>query len=203
MVTDANGPAGRRGRFDRFPRLWPLQDRPEFGRVDFQESAQLREPKVGGSCRNGATTALEGENVYKVKAKVGDGEKYLPVEITVQVRGKEEPGTVILSNRQPEVGVKLTTTLADGDIRGLRTPDWQWEVESDTGSGVFEEIDEAVNAAYTPRAGDEGKKLKVIAQYEDSHGTDYAEVSRESEFAVRAAPSSNVAPMFRDTDEDD
>ena len=74
----------------------------------------------------------------------------------------------------------LTATLADGDIRGLRTPDWQWQVETGSGTGVFEDIDEAVNAAYTPRAasddydGDADKKLKVIAKYEDSHGTDYA-----------------------------
>ena len=101
----------------------------------------------------------------------------------------------------------LTATLADGDIRGLRTPDWQWQVETGSGTGVFEDIDEAVNAAYTPRAasddydGDADKKLKVVAQYEDSHGTDYAEVTLESEFAVRTAPTSNVAPMFRDTDD--
>ena len=204
LVTDPNDPAGDpstafrdygRFRIDRDTAVLTFKSPPDY-----------ENPGVAAA-PDAATTTLEAENVYKVKAKVGDGEKFLPVEITVQVRGIEEPGSVSFSNRQPEVGVRLTATLADGDIRGLRTPDWQWEVETDTGSGVFEEIDEAVNAAYTPRAasddydGDEGKKLKVIARYEDSHGTDYAEVSLESEFAVRAAPASNVAPEFRENNE--
>ena len=156
-----------------------------------------------------AAGSLADMNVYKVKAKLGDGEKFVYTEVTVRVEGKEEPGTVTLSNRQPEIGVPLTAMLADGDIRGLRTPDWQWQRETGTDTGVFEDIDGAVNATYTPRVekddepGDVGKKLKVIAQYEDSHGTDYAEVTAESEFAARAAPTANVAPEFREAEEGD
>ena len=198
LVTDENDPAGSPADFSDYGHFRIDRD---SAKLTFKSPPDYENPGSAAAVAE-ATMTLEDENVYKVKAKVGDGEKFLPVEITVQVRGKEEPGTVTFSNRQPEVGVKLTATLSDGDIRGLRTPDWQWEVETDTGSGVFEEIDEAVNAAYTPRAGDADKKLKVIAQYEDSHGRDYAEVSRESEFAVRAAPAPNVAPRFRDTDDD-
>ena len=185
----------RRGRPGRQRPIWIAF--PDYGRFRIdRDSAELTfksppdyENPRSAAATVAATLTLRDENVYKVKAKVGDGEKFLPVEITVQVIGKEELGAVTFSNRQPEVGVKLTARLADGDIRGLRTPDWQWEVETDAGSDVFEKIDEAVNAAYTPRDEDVGKKLNVVAQYEDSHGTDYAKVSLESEFAVRADAS--------------
>ena len=156
LVTDENDPAGSAADLTAFPDYGRFRIDRESAVLTFKSPPNYENP---AAVATGATT-LEGENVYKVKAKVGDGEKFLPVEITVQVRGKEEPGTVTFSNRQPEVGVTLTATLADGDIRGLRTPDWQWEVETDTGSGVFEEIDEAVNAAYTPRAGGRGEETE-------------------------------------------
>ena len=198
LVTDENDPAGNAADLTAFPDYGHFRIDRDSAVLTFKSSPDYEDPMSMAAAAT-TTMTLEDENVYKVKAKVGDGEKFLPVEITVQVRGKEELGTVTFSNRQPEVGVKLTAMLADGDIRGLRTPDWQWQVENDRGG--FVDIDEAVNAAYTPGAGDAGKKLKVIAQYDDSHGIDYAEVSLESEFAVRAAPASNVAPMFRETDE--
>ena len=133
------------------------------------------------------------DNSYKVKAKVGDGEKFLPVEVTVRVTGKEEDGTITLSNRRPEVGETLTATLADPD-RGIRTPDWQWQVEN--GTGGFDDIDEAVYNTYTPLADHEGKKLQATAKYNDSQGIDYPQVVAVSEFAVRAAPGANKDPEF-------
>ncbi len=197
LVVDENDPAGSAADLTAFPDYGHFSIDRDSAVLTFKSPPDYENPRSSVN-----TGSLADMNVYKVMAKVGDGEKFLRVQITVQVRGKEEPGTVTFSNRQPEVGETLTATLADGDIRGLRTPDWQWEVETDTGSGVFEEIDLAVNAAYTPRAGDVGKKLRATAQYQDSHGTDYIGVSLESKFAVRAAPAANVAPMFRDEDED-
>ena len=151
-----------------------------------------------------ATGTTPGEkNVYKVRAKVGDGHKFLPVEVTVRVMGKEEDGTVTLSNLQPQVGVDLAAMLEDPD-GGDRTPDWQWQIETEPGSGNFVDIyDDPADATetYEPEEEDEGKKLRAIAQYDDAHGSDYARVVQESEFPVRAEPSSNEDPMFRE-DED-
>ena len=144
---------------------------------------------------------LANRNVYKVKAKFGDGEKYLPVEVTVTVTGIEEDGTITLSNRRPQAGVGLTATLADPD-KGIRTPDWQWQVETDEGTGVFEDIANAVNRTYTPQAGDVGKYLKATATYQDGHGIDYVEEEATSEFVVRPAPGSNDDPVFQEEDED-
>ena len=141
----------------------------------------------------------EQENVYKVKAKVGDGEKFLPVEVTVQVRGIEELGTITLSNRRPEVEVVLTATLADAD-RGIRTPDWQWQVQND--SGGWDDIDEAVNKTYKPVEGQVGKLLRATAKYEDSHDIDYPEVAKPSEFVVRKAYVANNDPPEFQEDED-
>ena len=158
------------------------------------------------------TGSLEARNVYKVMAKVGDGEKYRVAEITVRVTGKEEAETLTLSARQPQVGVQLTATLAGGDSLGLRTPDWQWQRED--GSG-WVDIDQAVNRSYTPRAasddyvGDVGKKLRAYVSYQDSHGVDLTETgdgeqfligTGVSEFPVQAKPATNVAPVFRENE---
>ena len=123
LVTDDDDPAGSVADLIAFADYGHFRIDRDSAVMTFKSPPDYETPMSAA-----ATTAatLADENVYKVKAKVGDGEKFLPVEITVQVRGKEEPGTVTFSNRQPEVGVKLTATLADGDIRGLRTPDWQW-----------------------------------------------------------------------------
>ena len=157
--------------------------------------------------RSSVTTGnLAAKNVYKVKAKLGDGEKFVYTEVTVRVTGVEEAETLILSARQPEVETTLTATLDGGDILGLRTPDWQWQVED--GSGGWTDIEDAVNHRYTPKEGDVGKKLRAYVSYQDSHGTDTTMLGDSlligtgvTEFAVRAKPSSNVAPMFREMDE--
>ena len=191
LVTDANDPAGD-----------PTTDFPDYGDFDVDRKTGVltfKSPPDYESPMDSDT-----DNAYKVRAKVGDGEKFLPVEITVRVTGIEEEGAITLSNRQPQVEVTLTATLADPD-KGIRTPDWQWWVENDSGGWV--KINEAVNARYTPRAVDVGKKLQAVAKYEDSHftdigdGTDYVEVSAVSEFPVRPKPASNMDPKFEE-DED-
>ncbi len=153
------------------------------------------------------TGSLAEMNVYRVKAKLGDGHKFVYTEVTVRVTGVEEAETLTLSARQPEVGTQLTATLSGGDIRGLRTPDWQWQV--DDGSGGWTDIEDAVNSGYTPKAGDVGKKLRANVSYQDSHDDDITKLGDSlligtgvTEFAVRAKPGSNAAPMFREMDED-
>ena len=203
LVTDENDPAYSTG----FPDYGRFKIDRKSGVLSFRSPPNYENPP------SGRTGSLEARNVYKVMAKVGDGEKYRVAEITVQVTGLEEPETLTLSARQPQVGVKLTATLSGGDILGLRTPDWQWQRED--GSG-WVDIDQAVNRSYTPRAasddyvGDVGKKLRAYVSYQDSHGVDLTETgdgeqfligTGVSEFPVQAEPATNVAPVFRE-DED-
>ena len=168
------------------------------GVLTFKTPPDYEDPRSSAAA---TADTLEDKNVYKVKAKFGDGEKYLAVEVTVQVTGIEEDGTITLSNRRPQAGVGLMALLEDPD-KGIRTPDWQWQVETDEGTGVFEDIANAVNRTYTPQAGDVGKYLKATATYQDGHGTDYVEEEATSEFVVRAAPGSNDDPEFQENDEE-
>ena len=210
LVTDTADPAvtgtgdpARLADLNRFPdyRLFEI-DRIS-GALSFKSPPDY-EDSMAAAART--ATSLAGENVYKVRVKVGDGKLFRVVEVTVHVQGKEEDGTITLSNRQPQVGEPLTATLDDPD-GGHRTPDWQWQVETGEGTGVFEDIDEEVDTTYTPEAGDAGKKLRATAWYEDAHftdqgdGTDYVEVVAVSEFPVRAA-SGSATPEFHEEDED-
>ena len=156
LVTDANDPAGDPGT--DFPDYRHFKIDRMSGVLTFMTPPDYENPEsdVADTASN-----LADKNVYKVKAKFGDGEKYLAVEVTVQVTGIEEDGTITLSNRRPQAGVGLTATLEDPD-KGIRTPDWQWQVETGEGTGVFEDIANAVNRTYTPKAGDVGKHLKPL-----------------------------------------
>ena len=194
-------------------KVWELVEATSFpDHADFRidrKSGVLtfkRTPDYENPMSSVATGTLAERNVYKVKAKLGDGEKFVYTEVTVQVTGVEEAETLTLSARQPEVGEALTATLAGGDIRGLRTPDWQWQVED--GSGGFTAIEDAVNRSYTPRDDDVGKKLRAYVSYQDSHDDDITRLGDPlllgtgvSEFPVRAEPDGNVAPVFWDVDD--
>ncbi len=195
LVTDTNDPAGAPDTVDH--RLFEI-DRMS-GVLTFKSPPDYEDPKSAAAAD---ASDLAAKNVYKVKAKFGDGEKYLTVEVTVRVTNIEEDGSITLSNRRPQVEVPLQATLADPD-KGIRTPDWQWEVETGEGTGQFVDIARAVNRTYTPKAGDVGKRLKATATYQDGYDINYDPVSAVSEFAVRPKPDSNEAPEFREEDEDD
>ena len=195
LVTDGTDPAAD---LDDFPDYRHFKIDRMSGVLTFKSPPDYENPRSSVA----ATAAdLAAKNVYRVKAKFGDGEKYLAVEVTVQVTGIEEEGTITLSNRRPQAGEGLTATLADPD-KGIRTPDWQWQVETGEGTGVFEDIANGVNRTYTPQDDDVGKHLKATANYQDGHGTDYVEEYAVSEFVVRADPGNTHDPMFRETDED-
>ena len=119
-------------------------------------------------------------------------------EVTVNVTNVEEPGSIMLSTLQPQVGVAITATLSDADTRSADgspltiTPTWQWY------RGATE-IPGAAAASYTPSAGDVGFLLRVEATYDDTEGKDKS-AEEASAHPVRAAPASNIAPVFPDED---
>ena len=129
--------------------------------------------------------------------------------VTVTVTNEEEPGSVKLTVNgtngqpvlQPQMGEALTATLSDGDTpvdaAGI---EWQWYRGST-------EIIGATNGAgtmmseYPPVQADIGEKLTAKATYTDgknSNDKDMAEAT--TIMAVRAAPSTNSAPVFPDED---
>ena len=79
-----------------------------------------------GQLQTGAPLDYEDQSVYTVKVIATDpsGAKDR-ITVTINVNDVEEPGTVALSWKQPQVGTELEATLTDpdGDISGLT---WQW-----------------------------------------------------------------------------
>ena len=60
--------------------------------------------------------AADDDNEYKVVVRASDGgETYAYHKVTVMVTNEEEPGTVMLSALQPQVGIALTATHSDPD----------------------------------------------------------------------------------------
>ena len=87
----------------------------------------------------------------------------------------DQPGTVILNDTTPAVGVPVTATLWDPDVP-VTGVTWQWQ------RGNFA-ISGATSATYTPVAADEGETLQVAVFYTDAHGP-YK--------AIRSAPTAAV-----------
>ena len=93
--------------------------------------------------------------------------------MTIEVTNVEEPGTVMLSTLQPQVGCgnhchpdRPPTTLGHDDLSSVT---WQWyrgnsEIVGATG-GAGE-----LMSPYTPTTGDVGSVLRAIAMYDDERG---------------------------------
>ena len=99
LVSDANDPAGSAADLEAFPDHGRFRIDRDSAALTFKSPPNYENPTSAAAATAAealadtppVTTPLVDQNVYKVKAKVGDGEKFLPVEITVQVRGIEEP----------------------------------------------------------------------------------------------------------------
>ena len=165
----------------------------ENGVLTFKSSPDFEDPKGGGA--NGTN------NTYVVTVQASDGgdDTTAIKELTVEVTNVEEPGTVMLSTLQPQVGVAITATLTDPDtIEGddLATVTWQWYrgdseiVGATVGAG-------ALMSSYTPTTGDVGSVLRATAMYDDGEDEDKT-AQEDSAHAVRQAPESNIPPRFPD-----
>ena len=139
------------------------------------------------------------EYVVTVNASAGADDdaaiKTATQEVTVTVTDEEEPGSIMLSTLQPQVGEQVTATLTDGDTITASTVKWQWLRGSTPINGSASTG--AVTATYTPIDGDVGNRLRAKATYDDSEGEDKS-AQEDSARSTRRAPSSNFAPVFPD-----
>ena len=139
-------------------------------------------------------------NTYEITINASDGGQNTTamMDVEIDVTNMEEPGTVMLSTLQPQVGVEITATLTDPDNATANTVTWQWYRGSSPISGANEGGGTA-ESDYTPAAGDIGSTLRAEAMYDD--GEDEDKTAPGTSFrSVRAAPGSNTAPVFPDQD---
>ena len=78
------------------------------------------------------------DHMYVVTVQASDGGVGTTAEkaVTIEVTNVDEPGTVMLSTLQPQVGVGITATLADPDGQTADTITWQWYRGSSPISGA-------------------------------------------------------------------
>ena len=135
------------------------------------------------------------DNTYEVNvvASAGAGDAAVQMvsrAVTVEVTNVEESGSIMLSTLQPQVGVPVAATLTDQDVVDADSVEWQWYRGST-------EIPGAIAATFTPSSGDVGFLLVVDVSYDDAEDDDKS-AEQTSAHPVRAAPASNIAPVFPD-----
>ena len=114
------------------------------------------------------------------------------VDITITINNVEEPGSVVLSSLQPQVGTALEATLTDPDGRITGTT-WAWEYSRDKTN--WTPITGATTASYILVVADLGEYLRVTASYTDGEGSGKT-TRAESDNTVRNAPPNNTPPYF-------
>ena len=134
----------------------------------------------------------EEQRSYRVTVRAEAGSHTVDRVVTINIQDVEEPGTVTFSKVQPQEGTQLTATLDDDD--GPTGTTWQWYRTSSRGSASTA-ITGADSQSYTPTAADVGRYLRVVASYDDGHGTGKS-VSAVSANRVQAAPPVPEPPVF-------
>ena len=172
-------------------------------------------------------------NVYKVTVRIGAGgedgdpdpvdnyaaDDLREIELKVTVINEDEPGTLVFSPIQLQIGTPVRAILTDEDNidtdrdaaedRSHVDPgvgEWQW-YSSPTEGGTFTAIPGTAAApsdqwTYTPTDDDLGMYLKVVVEYRDSAGPeppDLWELSKVTAHKVRRDIStSNDRPKYPD-----
>ena len=191
------------------------------GVLSFKDCAPDASPANTAGCPNFEERKdADTDNVYEVTVVAADpGGKSGMLNVTIKVENMEENGTIELSTHQPQVGRRITAKLKDGDGNpsGLK---WQW-MKGDTaivGS-------RAKSETFMPTTADVGgDALKVKATYtdpatpvettndnraNDTVAADPTDGSKETETVeftsrvIRAVPTSNEDPYFREDDDTD
>ena len=138
---------------------------------------------------------FEDQSSYSITvvARSGEGSRRLStaLDVTIEVVDGEDPGVVVLSQRQPEVGVAVHATASDDD-GGVTIKRWMWELSdevavNDRGApsaecrddpdtpgidavGGWNRIAGASAAIYAPKLVDVGRCLRATAVYTDNVG---------------------------------
>ena len=169
---------------------------------------------------------FEDRSSYSItlEAQSGEGSRRLSatLDVIIEVVDGEDMGVVVLSQRQPEVGVAIQAVVSDDDGGvTVRKWVWEWSVEiTHTGSERecrddpqtdWAPIPGAASAVYTPKSSDVGWCLRATATYVDNVGS-----ARETAAGVSEVPVGrhgafvtdpgldggfvNAAPVFPDQD---
>ena len=147
-----------------------------------------------GQLQTGAPLNFEDQSVYTVKVIATDPSGASDsITVTINVNDVEEPGTVALSWKQPQVGTELTATLTDPD-EDISGPMWQW-AKSNSQNRTYTDISGETSTSYTPVAADERKYLRATVSYTDGHGSGKSAQAVSYRW-VRLRPDSNNAPTF-------
>lgn len=177
------------------------------------------------SFRAGHRPDFEKKSSYSISiaASSGAGSRRLTtsLDLTINVVDAEDAGTVVLSQRQSQVGIDIHAMASDpdGDVTITR---WMWERSDVTSQGVCRNIgtgDEywdpiagAMSAVYVPKPSDVGRCLRATATYRDGIGgfvfdsaTGVLEVPVRGGTPEDTAPNPeggfvNAAPVFPDQD---
>ena len=133
------------------------------------------------------------EYLLQVQARAGASDP-VTVDVRVTVANVDEPGTVVLSSPQPQIGTPLEAEVSDPD-GVLVVQAWIWQRK--LGSGPWSNITTAMSSSYPPAAADDGYDLRVEAAYLDRTGTGTDTAAVQAPYSTRAAPSApNNAPDF-------
>ena len=133
----------------------------------------------------------ESKNWYSVTVLARDGFNQFGIDdsndiddrftIIVEVTNEEEPGSIGLSTTNPQVGEKLTATVTDPDSVSvpLSYVAWTWQssTDSDTWTDVASTITDVNSVEFIPSIAQEGNRLRVVAEYDDGHGSGKVAVS--------------------------
>ena len=163
-------------------------------------------------------TDSNSDNVYNVTVVVTDSAGRTDTrDVTVTVKNIDEPGTVTLSNLQPEAGIPITATLEDPD-GGVTNVRWQWfTADNRRSAGTPIPGADATERTYTPddvhatSTGGGPFHLRAVATYNDNASvaddpatTDVDEFDHEAgESSLRPAQPKddmNESPQFTDQD---
>ena len=171
------------------------------------------------SFRTGHEPDFEDQSSYSITivAHSGEGSRRLSttLDVTIEVVDGEDAGAVVLSQRQPEVGIAIHATASDDD-GGVTIKRWVWELSdevtvNDRGAPSAECRDDpdtpgidpvdgwtmiagASAAVYAPQQADVGRCLRAMATYIDNVGRAEEQATGVLEVPVGRHRSSHTAP---------
>ncbi len=136
------------------------------------------------------------------------------LNVTINVVDAEDPGTVTLSQREPQIGRTVIASLTDPD-GGVTVSEWEWATADPDGDGDCETVFSsgtlivgASSAAYTPKQTERDSCLIARATYTDNIVTDADDddaddgemAEKSTDAAVQPSDPANTAPLFGDQD---